>query len=406
MSKRLLVLNVFYAPQSFGGATVVAEAINESLACDLGWQVTVITTHVDPGIPAYHLRRYRAKSVEVISINLPTEKRYGDEYQNVYVDRIIEGLLPRLAPDAVHAHALQRLGCGYFESIKQRGIPLVVTVHDAWWLCDRQFMVDLNGRYCFQREISQDRCRYCVDRPDEFEHKLGVMKDALALADLVLAPSRFQADLYAANGIANCRVNGNGIMPPRPPSTAAKLPGDKLVFGFLGGPGPLKGAPVIVEALNQLPDYRDYQLQVVDAAQNVGVSWKDPGFWQIPGEVEFTPAYDQAGIDDFFAGVDVLLFPSQWKESFGLTVREALARNVWVIACGEGGVGEAIRDGENGELIPMTANPEPLRAAMARCLAQPDRLRAHRNPHADSIRLFPEQARELDGWLRELVSPT
>ena len=68
----------------------------------------------------------------------------------------------------------------------------------------------------------------------------------------------------------------------------------------------------------------------------------------------------------------MLLFPSQWKESFGLTVREALARNVWVIACGEGGVGEAIRDGDNGELIPMTANPESLRAAVARCLALRD----------------------------------
>ena len=403
MSKRLLVLNVHYAPQSFGGATVVAEAINASLARDLGWQVTVITTHVDPAIPAYNLRRYRAKSVEIISINLPTEKRYSDEYQNVYIDQVIEGLLPRLAPDVVHAHAVQRLGCGYFSAIKALGVPLVVTVHDAWWLCDRQFMVDLNGRYCFQREISPERCRYCVDRPDEFEHKLQVMKHALSMADLVLAPSEFQAQLYTANGIANCRVNGNGIVPPSAPSPGAKLRGEKLTFGFLGGPGPLKGAPVIVEALNQMPDYRDYVLKVVDAAQNVGVSWKDPGFWQVPGEVVFTPAYDQAGIDDFFAGIDVLLFPSQWKESFGLTVREALARDVWVIACSEGGVGEAIRDGENGELIPMTANPEPLRAAMARCLAQPDRMRAHRNPHAETIRLFPEQARELDAWLRELL---
>ncbi len=403
MSRRLLVLNVHYAPQSFGGATVVAEAINKSLVQDLGWQVTVITTHVDPAIPAYNLRRYRTRSVDVISINLPTEKRYQDDYQNIYVDQVIESLLPRIAPDVVHAHAVQRLGCGYFAAIKALGIPLVVSVHDAWWLCDRQFMVDLNGRYCFQKEISPDRCRYCVDRPDEFEQKLDVMRAGLAQADLVLAPSRFQADLYIANGFENCRVNGNGIVPPGTPTPALRSTTDKLNFGFLGGPGPLKGAPVIVEALNQLPEYRDYVLQVVDAAQNVGVSWKDPNFWQVPGEVVFTPAYDQAGIDDFYAGIDVLLFPSQWKESFGLTVREALARDVWVIACSEGGVGEAIRDGENGELIPMTANPEPLRAAMARCLAQPDRMRAHRNPHAESIRLFPEQARELDEWLRDLV---
>ncbi|MEM0955682.1 MAG: glycosyltransferase family 4 protein [Pseudomonadota bacterium] len=404
MSKRLLVLNVFYAPQSFGGATVVAEAINESLARDLGWQVTVITTHVDPGIPPYSLRRYRAKSAEVISINLPTEKRYRDEYQNSYIDTIIEGLLPRLAPDVVHAHSIQRLGCGYFAAIKALQIPLVVTVHDAWWLCDRQFMVDLNGRYCFQEEISPKRCLYCVDRPDEYEDKAQFTQAALAMADLVLAPSAFQAQLYTANGVANCRVNGNGIAPPSAPASPARSNDNRLRFGFIGGPGPLKGAPVIIEALNQMPEYQDYVLKVVDAAQNVGVSWKDPGFWQVPGKVEFTPAYDQSGIDDFYAGIDVLLFPSQWKESFGLTVREALARDVWVIACREGGVGEAVSDGENGELIPMTSNPEPLRAAMARCLADPARMRAHRNPHRQAIRLFPDQARELDEWLRELAT--
>ena len=43
MSKHLLVLNVHYAPQSFGGATVVAEALNKSLVQDHGWRVTVIT---------------------------------------------------------------------------------------------------------------------------------------------------------------------------------------------------------------------------------------------------------------------------------------------------------------------------------------------------------------------------
>ena len=54
------------------------------------------------------------------------------------------------------------------------------------------------------------------------------------------------------------------------------------------------------------------------------------------------PAYRQDEMDAFFSAIDVLLFPSQWKESFGLTVREALARDVWVIATDCGGPAEAI----------------------------------------------------------------
>ena len=401
------MLNVHYAPQSFGGATIVAEAVNELLARQHGWQVTVITTHVDPGMPAYQLRRYRDRSVEVISISVPTEKRYIDEYNNVHVNDILVGLIPRIAPDVVHAHSVQRLGCGYFSAIRNQGIPLVVTAHDCWWLCDRQFMVDLYGRYCFQREISVDRCRYCVDMPGEFESKLAYLKENLARADLVLAPSLFQRDLYVANGVpeGRCLVNGNGIARPRQPGKAARVSGEKLVFGFIGGPGPLKGAPVIIEALNGLAPQDNYVLKVVDAAQNVGLSWRDHSLWRVPGDVVFHPAYDHTTMDDFFAGIDVLLFPSQWKESFGLTVREALARDVWVIACGEGGVGEAIVDGENGELIPMTSQPDFLRQAMFRCLEQPDRYRAHHNPHKGRIRFFEDQAAELDGLLAGLVDP-
>ena len=61
--------------------------------------------------------------------------------------------------------------------------------------------------------------------------------------------------------------------------------------------------------------------------------------WNIPGEIVIVPPYNRETMDEFFASIDVLLFPSQWKESFGLTVREAIARGVWVIATEAGGVG-------------------------------------------------------------------
>ena len=77
------------------------------------------------------------------------------------------------------------------------------------------------------------------------------------------------------------------------------------------------------------------------------------------------PAYSQDTIDHFFSEIDVLLFPTQWKESFGLTVREAVLRDVWVIATDAGGVSEDIIDGENGTIIPFDSGVEELSRAIA-----------------------------------------
>ena len=68
----------------------------------------------------------------------------------------------------------------------------------------------------------------------------------------------------------------------------------------------------------------------------------------------------QDNIDDFFNSIDVLLFPTQWKESFGLTVREAIIRNVWVITTNAGGPVEDVIEGVNGNIIPFDSNYKQL----------------------------------------------
>ena len=72
------------------------------------------------------------------------------------------------------------------------------------------------------------------------------------------------------------------------------------------------------------------------------------------------PAHTQDNIDDFFNSIDILLFPTQWKESFGLTVREAIIRNVWVITTNAGGPVEDVIEGVNGNIIPFDSNYKQL----------------------------------------------
>jgi glycosyltransferase involved in cell wall biosynthesis len=402
VSKRLLVVNVYFAPTSFGGATIVAEEMAQHLAEQHGWTVSGFTSMRAAGLPDFSIRRYRARSTDVVAINLPGGFTYQEQYLSPRVKTRFCEVLDAFEPDTVHVHCVQTLGADLLDAIVERGIPFAVTLHDCWWLCDRQFMIDSHGRYCFQEKISKDRCRFCVDDYIASEIRADYLIEQLNKADLLLFPSSFQRSLYVANGLPaeRCVVNKNGVRPPRP-GYRRRSAGGPPVFGFIGGPGAIKGGDIIVRAL-QLLGRPDVHLKVVDAAQNVGSTWQSADYWKVPCKVEHVPAYTQDTIDDFFGTIDVLLFPSQWKESFGLTVREALLRDVWVIATDAGGVSEALRDGKNATVLPLDGQHRPLAAAIGACMERSD-WSGYRNPDKGGVTTLDQQAHELSGLLSQLA---
>lgn len=402
MAKRLLTVNVYFAPNSFGGATIVAEEMTQRLAEQHGWHTSAFTSMRSPSVPDFAIRRYRARSTDVVSINLPGGFTYLEQYHSPRVRARFEHVLDAFQPDAVHVHCVQMLGADLLDSIAARNIPFALTLHDCWWLCDRQFMIDGQGKYCFQQKISPSRCRFCVDDHEASQVRQSYLTEQLNKASRLLYPSRFQRDLYLMNGAPEDRsyVNKNGVRPAAAGYRRRKSGGD-TVFGFIGGPGAIKGADHIVTALREL-ERTDYQLKVVDAAQNVGATWRNEHYWQIPGKLEFVPAYNQQSIDEFFGSIDVLLFPSQWKESFGLTVREALLRDVWVLSTQAGGVMEDLRHGENATVIPLDGQVSPLKEAIEYCIERDDWAQ-YRNPHKNEITTLDDQARELTMLLHDMT---
>jgi glycosyltransferase involved in cell wall biosynthesis len=404
---KLLILNLYYSPESFGGATIVAEQTSLRLQRDHGWSVLVVTTMRDYSLPAYFLRRYKAKGVNIIAINLPFVPDGEDAYRNPEVARSVMQIATAFQPDICHCHAIQLMGCQFFQELAEMGAKIVTTLHDCWWLCERQFMINSDGLYCNQWSIDVRQCGQCT--PDKYQmiKRNDYLKKQLELVDLLLFPSEFHRRLHIANGIneEKAKVNKNGVTLPSQAYSDLRMQLKRnrkcVVFGFVGGPGFIKGADQIIQALKKI-DRVDYILQVVDAAANVGASWKDSNYWSIPGELEFVPPYQQDTMDSFFAGIDVLLFPSQWKESFGLTVREALARDIWVIATDAGGVSEDLEDGVNSNIIPFGSGFRGLQSAIEKGL-EPDRWKSYRNPLADQVRSFDAQALEMSQYLTALL---
>ncbi len=404
---RVLAVNVFFWPESFGGATIVAEEMARRLDARADTEVFVFTSQSVEGDTPHTLRRYADPAgggdMPVIAARLPVIADPVLSFDNPQMADRFADVLEAVAPDVVHIHCVQGVGASILQACRDGGVPFVVTVHDAWWLCQRQFMVRGDGRYCGQTRIDLRVCEACIPEALHLRQRFAILQQRLSGAARLLFPSEFHRQLHLANGIGadRARLNRNGVREPGRPRP--RRAGGVLRFGYVGGNDPVKGILLIRAAFEAL-GRADYELLLVDNTLNLGFRSMRAGGWALEGQLRIVPAYRQETMDGFFEGIDVLLFPSQWKESFGLTVREALLRDVWVIATDGGGTVEDIVEGVNGTIIPFDAGAEELRAAVAAVLDAPERLERYRNPHKGRVATFAGQAEELHGVLTEVVA--
>ena len=394
---RILAVNIFFKPRTYGGATVVAEEMVERLADRGDTDMFVFTSHGLPA-PQYTLRRYEARGASVVGIALPVDDDILN-FDNPEMAAKFADVLAAVAPDVVHFHSIQQFGAGIVRACQLARIPYVITVHDAWWLCTRQFMVRQDNKYCYQTTVDLKVCERCVPHMHHLQSRMDILKQALLGAARIISPSESHGALHRANGVSAQKlvVNRNGVRWPKRPRR--KRPSMTIRFGYVGGNHTLKGVDLIRTAFTQL-DRVDWALVIVDNTLNLGFSSYNEK-WRMRGQVEFVPAYQQDSMDEFFESIDILLFPSQWKESFGLTVREALVRDVWVIATDSGGAAEDIVPGVNGSLIPMGDDPAPLVAAVTEMLDRASMFDSFVNPHKHRIATLENQARELHDILKE-----
>lgn len=386
---KVMIVNLFFAPESFGGATLVAEESAVQLA-QLGHEVVVVAGNRVPNLHVGAIRRYEALGLPVVSMRMD----FLDDYDNTFHAETFSSILKSVRPDVVHFHAVQTFGVGVVEAAQELGIPTVVTLHDAWWLCERQFMIRSDLTFCGQHAIDPDVCATCVADPVTPGRRRDRSLAVLNGCDRVLVPSAHWRRLMAASGVADdiLFVNSNGVQRPAPGWQRTARTGP-VRLGFVGGQSPIKGHPEVVAALQSL-DRSDYVLKVVDPADKLGQARTQDSHWDVPGQVEILPSYDRNTIDEFFDDIDVLLFPTKANESYGLTVREAAVRGVWPIVADGGALVEDLTDGLNATFIPFGAGYQPLAKAIAEVLDAPEKLDSLTGADLD-ITTVERQAAEL-----------
>jgi glycosyltransferase involved in cell wall biosynthesis len=396
--KKIAVVNVFFPPQSIGGATrVVADTVDEILKnYNDEFELCAFTSQVEEAAP-HQLDFYLYNGIRVYRSTIKYRENMDWHPRDQPMEKIFELFLEAEKPDLVHFHCVQRLTASIVEATKKAGIPYVVTAHDAWWISDHQFLVDSQGTV------------YPEGRPDiytkqelpnnvtftESIERSAYLKNLLNSADFVLAVSERFANIYKKNGIRNVKTNKNGLA-PRQWKNRKTAPDGRLVCAHIGGMASHKGFPLFKKAI-EIVQPKNIEVLVVDHSRDEG--YRHPTFWGPEGTshagvpVTYIGKTKQESIADLYANIDVLFCPSTWPESFGLVSREANAAGCWVIASNLGGIGEDIVEGETGYII------EPTLDKICETIEILDQ-----NPSRYKERVMPSKIRTVEEQVAELVS--
>jgi glycosyltransferase involved in cell wall biosynthesis len=369
--RHILLANVFFAPFSYGGATVVAEQVAEALMRQGGYRVTAVSLCSRIDLNPYVVIKSQKNGIVNYLINVPRHRSYAEMYNNPEITARLAELINALQPDLVHAHCIQEIGTGIIAAAEASKVPVILSVHDFWWICDRQFMIRLDEKYCGQSPVKIDNCKGCVDSFWAAKMRFNHLQQISEKVALVTYPSNFAKGLCEASGFAPGRgvVWENGVQLPDQSffgkQAARRMEDRRITFGYVGGPSQIKGWPQIKQAFAGIEN-EGFRGLVVEGSLDKSW-WQERGLRALPGDWSIHPRFDQKNMDDFYAEVDVLLFMSQWKETFGLAIREALARGIMVIQTDSGGTVEHGTVPQD-RLIPIGAPPVILQAQIAEVL--------------------------------------
>lgn len=386
---RILLVNVYFAPQSIGGGTrVVMGNIDDYLdsGAQNDFEFAIVASDLDAS-PAYRRRSDSYRGIPVYRIAPPMVGELDWSYEDPKIGEWFGEILRQFQPDLVHFHAIQRLTASIAEACSSANIPYMMSVHDGWWLSDYQFMFDeksrprtpgdeliLGGKPGIPLNVTIAR--------------LAFLRQALDGAQVILAPSESFAATYRDAGFSKTKTVSNGVpdltLLPRVPSQTGRVR-----LGHIGDTSPHKGFDLVEAALRQ-GHFPNLELLALSHARH-----GDQESREIWGEslVRIRGRVPQDRVANIYAELDVLLAPSACQESYGLVTREANAAGLWVVASNRGGIGDDVREGVDGFVIDVST-PEDLLQTLKTINDNPERYLkpAPRNP---AVQAAGAQAAEI-----------
>ena len=106
-----------------------------------------------------------------------------------------------------------------------------------------------------------------------------------------------------------------------------------LRIGFIGNDTPYKGLPLLLQVLKRITDKSSWRLDVWGGKVAQEKDW----------QIFYRGKFDSRSLATVYDGMDVLIVPSIWKETFGFVVLEALSYGVPVIVSDNVGAKDIVK---------------------------------------------------------------
>lgn len=397
----MLVAHAF-PPRSTAGVEVYTQRLGRALA-GLGHEVLVLAAAHDLSRAPFTVTERSQEGLPVLEINnVYPHGSLRATWDVPEIDRAGDALFARTRPQVVHFQHLLNLSAGLVAGARRAGARTLLTLHDYWLSCPRDGL-RLRADLALCEAMDHGTCARClqdspylVPEPQRagaaalraiglgawlhrvqarlprvaeallrlvrrasppgrglaaaMDERRAGLRRAVAQLDVVLAPTEFARQRGLEFGVPAARTRAlsyGAVLPPLRPRPA----GARRRFGFVGTLAPHKGVHVLIEAFRRVE--RDGVALEVFGSPRVYPSYA-AGLRALAagdGRVRFHGDFGEGGQAAAHARLEALVAPSLWWENSPLSVLEALAAGLPVVASRTGGVPEILPAGA-GVLVP------------------------------------------------------
>lgn len=273
-------------------------------------------------------------------------------------------------PDVVHLHNVyHQLSPSILRPLRQRRVPVVMTVHDYKLVCPTYRLLD-HGQVCedcvgagpLLGAPLRRRCKdgsLAASAVLAFESGVHRALGAWAGIDRFIAPSAFLAGILRRGGFDPDKVvhlpnfvDAGGLAPRADPGEG---------FAYVGRLSEEKGVDTLITAIGSIPGAT---LTVAgDGPEREALETRAGAV--ASGQVRFLGQVDRTTLAELNRSVRAAALPARWHENMPLSVLETMAAGTPVVVSGLGGLPELVEDGVNGRVVP---HDDP--AALAEALTE------------------------------------
>ena len=377
------------------GSEVYTQGLAQALA--ERHEVHVFTRQENAFLPEYCVQRETDPSDARINLHVINMARARDGYRHAPVDDAFARLMNETLPEVVHIGHLNHLSTDLVFKASERGIPIVVTLHDYWLMCPRGQFIQMHPKdpskvwpvcdgqddrkcavRCYVRYFSGDEEEYKEDEAywtGWVARRMRHVRELCDAVDMFIAPSkyllrRFRDDFgipqgklaYIDYGFHRERMQGR-----------SRTQGESFTFGYIGTHIPAKGVNQLIESFGSVSG--NSRLRIWGRDMGVETDGLKATARSLPGSagtrVEWMGEYRNEDIvPDVFNRCDAIVVPSIWAENSPLVIHEALQARVPVITADYGGMAEYVHHERNGLLF-AHRDPRSLAQQMQRLADDP-----------------------------------